>query len=303
MTRYILECPRCLARFNLRRYVPDERVRCRKCRAVVIIPYAPGTEPKIDEDPLLKLNPRIQRKINRTHSLKRLGILSGLLVLALGISMVIVVQRRRGAPERRKAEKENPPPAPITLGTMDEANRMLVTPFGRGFSWKYALKTGGTETRRVVLASRSRDNEPEFDVATVGSRDTGLRTYRVRNDGVYLASESRGGEDYQFDPPFRILPHPLHTDDKWTYSGARMIKGGAAEAWRMEYAVSGVEKLDAAGGGKVCFRVVGKGDQGGQEVVETLWYCRGVGLIKRRTVVNGEVEEALLTEYTIRTGK
>ena len=78
------------------------------------------------------------------------------------------------------------------------------------------------ETRRVVLASRSRDNVPEFDVAAVGSRDAGLRTYRVRNDGVYLVSESRGGEDYTYDPPFRILPHPLHTDDEWIYDGARM---------------------------------------------------------------------------------
>lgn len=299
MTRYILECPRCLARFNLRRYAPDERVRCRKCRAVVIIPRAPGDEEKSAEDPLLKLNPRIRMKVQKRHSLKRLSILSGLFLLALLLTMLIVIRRHRAEPARRAAENVPAPTGEITLDTMDEANRMLVTPFGGGFSWDYALKSGGTETRRVVLASRGRDGAPEFDVATVGSREAGLRTYRVRNDGVYIDSESRGGEDFTFDPPFRLLPHPLYTDDTWSYSGARMVEGGAAVAWTMEYAVARMEKVDAAGAERVCFVVEGKGDRGGRAIKETLWYCRGLGLVKRRTEVNGEVEEALLTAYTL----
>lgn len=288
MTRYVLECPRCEARFDLKRYQPDQRVRCRKCRSVMAVPGA--TEPNA---PQTAIRGELRDRLVDTLGLKRLALASVLLLVSI-IACAVLLARRAEAPP--PAPEEKPPRVP-TLETMAEENLMLVLPLGTGFSWEYLLKGGATEQRRVVLASRGLEDVPEFDLGITGSLEEGKRTLRVMRDGLYWVGESSPEGRFKFQPPLRLVPTPLYTDDAWSCRSERTRDGGGTEIWKIDYAVRGMESIEAAGEKRSCFRVDGKGTRGTRSVQETLWYCRGVGLVRRRTEVDGRVEEATLTAF------
>jgi hypothetical protein len=288
MVRYVLECPKCLGRFELKKYVPEKRVRCRKCEAVVIVPREDGGgEAKKPDKPL---DPRLRKKLIEILSLKKLACLSLLLAAALAGGLYILV--RRG--EARAQEVEKKPEERITLENIGEFRRKLAYPLGRGFSWEYATPKG-PEVRKVVLAAQGPEGEPEFEVAAPGSR----QTLRVKKDGVYLVSEVRtDGGTYAFTPPLLLVRYPLYYHDKWTYEGACGRAGGAAERWSLEFDVTIPEHVETPAGKMASFKVLVEGTCGGRKVKEVLWYANGVGLVKRASLVDGKVEETVLTQFT-----
>src|SRR6188474_1809398 len=107
MTKYLLECPDCEARFDLRKYAPERRVRCENCGAVVVIPYAPG-DPAGEKAAPKELPPELRRKVVRALSLRRLTFLAVLLSVAAAGGAAILLQRR----EARRAAVPKPPEPP-----------------------------------------------------------------------------------------------------------------------------------------------------------------------------------------------
>lgn len=292
MTKYVLECPECEARFELREYAPEKRVRCRKCDTVVEIPYAPGDRPPAKEK--AELRPELRSKVVRALSLRKLGLVAFLLAVAAAGGFYILVKKHEAGPAA-------PPAAPeerITLQRVTLLNRTLVLPLGAGFSWEYALAGGGTEMRQVVQAGLSPAQEPEYDLVVRGSSLTSRQSLRVLRDGVYLATEIRSDGKREFKPPVLLVPHPMYSDAPWTQSGEEGREGGAREKWKVDCVTTLLEQVETPAGKFPCFRVEMKGVRGGKPVEEIHWYAKGVGLVKRKTKLEDGVEEAVLKKYT-----
>jgi hypothetical protein len=283
VTKYLLECPACETRFDLKAYAPERRVRCRKCGTVVVIPYAPD-DPAAEKAGPRELPPELRRKVARVFSLRRLALLAGLLVTAALGGAVILVKRH----EARLAAVPAPPELKVTAETLPSMLGAYALPLGRGFSWDYALSGGGSEVREVLHASVGAQGEPEFELGIRGSSQAGTLSLRVSKDGVLLVGANRA----PFDAPLVYVPHPLFTDGSWTQEGP---------GWKVEYQGVRVEKVQCpAGIFDFCVRVEVRGTRLGGPVDETLWYARGVGLVKRETKVDGRVETAQLRKYTVR---
>jgi hypothetical protein len=260
---------------------------------VVIVPAADGSLVEPDRKGR-ELDPRIRQKLVRALPLRRLAIVSALLLVSLLGGFYILVRRS----EARGAETEPKLPPKLTLERVAEENRLLAMPLGRGFIWQYALAGGGTEERKVAFVSMSAEGTPEADLAISGSSVAVKQTLRVTLDGVYLVAESRAGERTTLVPPLKVVPHPMHTDDAWSYRGDCVREGGGAERWELDSSVEAVEPVDSGVGKLACFRVTVKGSRGFQPVDETLWYAKGVGLVRRRTALEGRVEEAILQKFS-----
>ncbi len=289
MAKYALECPSCLARFALRKVVPGKRVRCRKCRSVIIIPEPEGpAEPK-------KLDPRLRRKLAGSLSLTRLIVAAALLVLALGAGLFLLITGRRP-----RMEKPEPPRIPkLTLKDMKAVNRRVVFPLGRGYAWDYALSGGGTEQRRVASETSGAEGAPEYGMAITGGTHEGHLMLRVLGDGVYLVCVVTREGRAPFKPPMKLVPYPMYLEDRWSYEGGWDRPGGGFEPWKLDFEVRGVERIACDAGSFVCFRLEVNGERGAQGFSETLWYAIGVGLVKRRTEADGKVEEAILTKRSV----
>ena len=97
------------------------------------------------------------------------------------------------------------------------------------------------------------------------------------------------------------MPHPLYTDGAWAQEAAGRLENGATEAWKVAFQGVRVEKIQCpAGTFELCVRVEIRGERGGRKVEETHWYARGVGLVKRETLVDGRLETAELRKYTVK---
>lgn len=294
MAKYLLECPECEARFELKKYAPDSRVRCGKCDAVVVIPYAPGDGPPAKASAGKPLDPELRKKVVRALSLRKLGLVAFLLAMAAAGGLYILVKKREAGPAA-------PPAAPeerMTLQKVTQLNRTLVLPLGAGFSWEYAVTGGGTEYRQVVAAGLSPSQDPEFDLVIRGSSLTSRQSLRVLNDGVYLATEIRSDGRRDHKPPVLIVPHPMYSDAPWTQSGEGTREGGVKEKWKVDCNVTLLEQVETPAGKFPCFRVEMKGVRGGKAVEEIHWYAKGVGLVKRQSKLETGVEEAVLRKYT-----
>lgn len=290
MSKYVLECPRCEARFELRKYAPDKRVHCRKCRAVVIIPSVPGaaTGPAEAGKPL---NPRLQEKLTRVFSLRKLALVSLLLAVALAGGFTILIKKS----DLRAPAASKKPPEKMTLEGLAKANHALAFPLGAGYSWEYELSGGVTETRRVLtVAPGMETEEPEAEFVQPGLR----QTFRVTSDGVYLLSEIGAGGKRTLSKPMLWVPVPMYTDSSWEYEGEALPHGAPPEKWKLAFKVQRLEALDWGAGRKSCFLLHVQGEKAGAKIEEFLWYSNGTGLVKRMSKLDGRVEEAKLTRFS-----
>jgi hypothetical protein len=296
MTKYLLECPDCEARFDLKKYAPERRVRCQNCGAVVVIPFAPG-DPAGEKAAPKELPPELRRKIVRVLSLRRLALLAFLLCVAAAGGAAILLQRRQA----RLAGEPKPPEPRVTLKTLPTMLNALALPLGRGFSWEYALNGGGTEVREILRAWDGPDGVPEFELGIRGSSQAGALTLRATKAGALLLGAGGALGRTVFDPPLPFVPHPLYTDGAWTQDATGRLDNGAPETWKLAYQGVRVEKIQCpAGTFELCVRVEVKGERGGRKVDETLWFMRGVGLVKRESLVEGRLETAELRKYTVK---
>jgi hypothetical protein len=294
MTKYLLECPDCESRFELRAYAPEKRVRCRRCGSFLIVPFAPGDPAAAKAEPR-PLPPELQRKIAGALPIRRLAALAALLCLALLGGVLVLVQRREA---RLEALRLPPEPPKLTLETMPALLNASGFPLGRGFTWEYAVTGGGTEVREVLRALPGPGDAPEFEFRVRGSSQAGTMTLRVGTDGVRVAGEASAAGRVEFDEPPLLVPYPLYSDGSWVQEARGRGEGGATAAWSVRFAVEGVDRLETpAGRFDHAVRVSAKGVRAGRAVDETLWYQRGTGLVKRATRVEGRLEEAVLRRF------
>jgi hypothetical protein len=293
MIKYVLECPSCVARFELKKYEPESRVRCRKCKAVVVVPSEPGggTAQTREEKPL---DPELRKKLIGILSLRKLALISSLLALALAGGIYILL-RRGESPSPESAARV---PERVTLARMPELNRHLAQPLGRAFSWEYVTSSGQSEEWKVVQVGVGPEQEPEFDLQMSTSAGGYRRTLRVLRDGVHLMSEIRPDGRYVYAPPLKLVPMPMHLDDAWEYAGEARKEGGGSEKWSVRFVGLRGENVDSRAGKLPCIRVELSGTVGARRLDESLWYALGVGLVKREIRADGRAEETLLRKYS-----
>ena len=253
MSRYLLECPDCGAREELKRYAPERWARCAACGAMMIVPRAPGDGPA---------PPR--RSLRGTAACAAL-----LTAAALGAALWLARAR-----EARLEARDVPVERPLTPRTLPAELHAWALPLGRGFSWEYVVSGGGIEVREVLRAWEGPDGAPEFELGVRGGeKSTGHISprYRVTKEGLRLLAEN--GRELA-TPPL-VLPHPLYGDSVWS---------AASEDRNLACRATAVEKLRVpAGEFGHAVRVEMEGVIGGRCVKETHWYVRGVGLVKRES--------------------
>lgn len=292
---YQLECPDCEARFELRKYAPERRVRCRSCKAILVIPYAPGDPAAPKREGAAELDPELKRKLAGALSLRKLALLAVLLVAVVAAGAVLLVQRRQARLEALQA----PPPEPkLTLETLPVLLHGHAFPLGRGASWEYGIDGRGSEVREVLRVTQGPEEAPEFDLLIRGSAQPATLGLRVAPHGILLRSSSGPDGRVTFADPPLLVPHPLYTDSRWTLSGEGRGEAGAPVKWAVEYVAEKAEKVETPAGtfgGAV--RVTAKGMRGAVPVDEVLWFQRGVGIVKRTSKVDGRIEEAVLRRH------
>jgi hypothetical protein len=298
MTRYVLECPECEARFDLKAYAPEKRVRCRKCRSILSIPYAPGDPAAEAAGAVTVLKPELQAKVRKAQSLRRLAAVAALLLAAALGGLFLLIQRREA---RLEAIAKPPEEPPLTLETLPAVVPTSGLPLGKGFLWEYALGGGGTEIREVLRAVPGPDGAPEFEVQVRGSSQAGVQTLRAGRDGVRVAADATAGARVEFDAAPLAMPHPLFADSAWSQTADGRADDGARAAWSVEFKAEGVEAVTTpAGTFSHAVRIRAKGTRAGRAVDETLWVQRGTGVVKRSSFVEGRTEEALLRRFVRR---
>ncbi len=294
-----LECPQCDTRFTLKRYVPDKKVRCRKCRAIIKIPVVAEylTDAQKREFVAVvgggSIAPEMQVKVARIFSVPRLALMTLSMLLLLGAGIWVFAWRARQVSAPRAVEK---PAVKHTIAWLQKNNRAFDFPIWQGYEWAYTLTDGGQEQRFVVAQSGGADDFGQFEMSIAHPASPRRMTVRVQDEGVFVPVEQRGPDRYVYEPPLPILKLPLAPGDIWTYQGKRTLEGGAAEPVDLEFRVS-TEVVECGIGKKDCFRIVIAGMRGETKIDETQWYAPGVGLVKRCEVVDGKSEEGKLLRF------
>lgn len=286
MAKFVLECPKCEARFNLRKHVPGRRVRCRKCRAIVIIPNEDGTVPEFG-DGKRRVDPELRKKLAAIFSVRKLALIAVLLAVALVGGAFILIQQYR-TQRKVMAEEEEPGPREITPEIWARMNARVPYPLGAGFEWSYRLEGGGEHKRRVTNTSRGPGGEPQFDLTLTGVGRSRTLMLRVLPDGVYVIYEKIGVQRYDFDPPMLLVPLPLYLDSEWYYKGDYVLEGGAAETWDLKFRCQPTPPVTTVGGTRPAYQVFCSGVRGENQVAESTWYCVGVGVVKFEKILGAE---------------
>ncbi|MBI2898982.1 MAG: hypothetical protein HYY17_02245 [Planctomycetes bacterium] len=272
----VLECPNCSARFPLKRHEPDRRVRCRKCRATMIVPPLPWDAPSAPAAPA-ELPPEVREKLKRAYPIRARLAVSAALVLAVAVGVFILVRRIERRPVAAPVAEPEPP---MSFSKVFEENRKSAFPLKLGFEWSYAAGSLVDE-RRVIASHLGPGNEPQFEIAVTRPSGAFRRLVRCTNDGPLLVEETTAaGGKRVFRPPMPLLPRPLHTDSLWSWRGT-VEEEGAATEWSLEFRVTTVESLTTPAGTFSSFRVEAAGTRGSAPVREVEWYALGVGLVKR----------------------
>lgn len=293
MPKLVLECPNCDARFNLKKYVADKRVRCRKCRAVMMIPRV---DDLLTDDERRRLAGRpidfeTQKKVARLLSLPKLAILALLVALAVPVAGWILWRRHHAPPPPKTPETK--PVEAWDARRLAQTNRVLEFPVGLGWTWTFAVGDGMQE-RKALSQSTAPDGSPQFEINIAGPGPTVRQLVRVRSSEAVVIEEWRGGQRARFEPALSFVHFPLYGGDTWTYEGKAVADDGAGEDVRLQFKVA-IEVLDALPIGKVAaLRVDTVGTRGSRPVDETHWYVKGKGLVQWEWRVDGVATKGML---------
>lgn len=283
----VLECPACEAKFNLKRYVPDKRVRCRRCRAVVVLPAVEGqgltTAPELD--------PERRARLVRALSIPRLSVMAGVSAAVLVPLCWFAFEAYGKAKQRVRRPDVTVPQGPVRLEELREMNYGLPVPLMRGRNWTYQCGSD-TETHTVVtVAGGDGCTAPEFTVRIRRRSGSTTRTYRLERDGIFWVRREVDGSVQHLDPPLRLVPLPLLTDSVWSAGETRV----GSEIWSLRFEAEGAETVTVPAGTFRCTRVKVSGARGNVPWEERVWYAKGVGVVKRESPDNPRCPHQVLT--------
>lgn len=261
-TALVLECPACTAKFNLKRYVAEKRIRCRKCSAIVELPALQGQAAEPAAPP------------RRAAPLLGWAILTGVsLVILMPLGFFSYVAWEEAERRSIVGPPESMPRGPIRLEEMQAMAATMPIPLSRGTAWEYECG-GELETQAVVsVVGGDGVRPPEAAVRVRRRSHEETRTYRIERDGVYWIKL----DESEFVPPLKVAALPLNMDSEW--SGGETFAGN--ELWSLRFAADGAETITVPAGTFACTRVVVTGARGNVDWVERLWIAKGVGVVKR----------------------
>lgn len=269
----VLECPECEARYTLRRYEADRRVRCRRCRVIMAVPRLKG-QPEIAVDPTRR---------EKAVKAMSLPLFATLTIVSLVIVVVLVVW----AVDRYRADRMAAPrPRPqatigtVSLATLSEVNKQLPQPLDIGFAWDYD-GPDDAERHEIVERREAAGGALQFEMTIKGRAQSLRQTLHLKSNGLYLIAEARAGAVYTFEPPLLLIKLPLVFPDSWVNDVNYVRNDGGAETWKLRYSAEASEGVTTPAGTFQCYRVEVIGARGVAEWQETLWYAKGVGLVKR----------------------
>jgi len=291
MPRYVLECPHCEARFRLKRYVRDERVRCRKCGEIVLVPAVEGG----DEESPASLDREIRRKLARIYSIRKQAILAFALAAALAGGTILLVREygRRGTLVRESESFHKR----MTRETWEGMLSQVPFPLAPGMRWVYDVNGEGTESRRVLWAGLGPGGEPQYELRMEREGSTLSLLLRVKENGVWLVSEREKDSLFHFDPLLCVAPLPLYLDSTWEYRGAIRSEDGTVEECEISFRTEGGHAI-AAGQTRSAFVVRETGKRGQRAVDGKCVYCVGVGLVEFEKQHPGGTESGALREFS-----
>lgn len=299
MPKFILECPRCSTRFHLKRYEPDHRVRCRKCKVVVKVPvvadYLTDEQRARHLVGVKELNPQLLAKLAKRFSVKRLLAFAGVLVLLVAAAFGWLVLKVTTKETRARIQAKG---REVSFETIAASNSTSLNAISRGAEWVYQIGDKAEE-RRVVGSALSPEHHPQFDVAVVRPDGTSREVYRYGPDGVFLVEILRGAERVTLNPPMPIAQSPMVADAKWEYVGDASQEKGWTQGWRLQFEAA-LDNADVPAGKYRCIRITITGLRGAEEVHERHWFAPGVGCVKRVVKTALGEEEAKLTRYVIK---
>lgn len=264
----------CPARYTLRRYEPGRRVRCRKCKTILGVP-------RLEGEPEPELDPTRREKAMKAMSVPLFGVLTAVTLFVVLILGVWAVNRYQ-ASHIPAPPKPKPPPTigEITLEKLPELNKVLPQPLDIGFAWDY---DGPDDAERVEIVERREAGEGaiQFEMNVKGRGQSFRQTLQLKSDGLYVVSEARGAAYYTFDPPMMVIKLPLAYPDAWVVDCNYVRNDGGAETWKLRYSAEAAQSVTTPAGTFQCYRIKVTGARGVAEWDETLWYAKGVGLVKR----------------------
>jgi hypothetical protein len=278
MPQYLLECPRCLGRTQLDEVHPGARERCKKCRAVLLVPVADGVkeeEGRVEPD-------RRRRSIQLLGIWRLAAVAIGSMSLLVGVGWWIgAVQDVGEGGGARPGRSGKRPDRPIRAEDLKEFN--VTSPWPLAAGWRWVYESGQAEEERWVSASYGGADETScFDLKFQRGDSAKAWSLAVRGDGIYLLSETREGVKWQFRTPLRWFPVPLLADDEWVCEAEAWAGEGESavgEVWTIRCR-SAVERVTTEAGTWLCTRVDLSGQAGGRGIADSWWMARGVGPVK-----------------------
>lgn len=293
---YQLECPACLVRFHLKKHIPGKRIRCRKCRKIMTIPPLPGVHIKKSE---ITLPPEHRKVLKTPLHLKLLGIVVPLLLLAVGSSIALLLNRVDIQKTFREQEKKE---GQMTFEKWNRERLKSPFPLAIGYQWKYKGEGDVAEERRVISSHLAPTTEPQFEYTVTDPIQSARQLLRATNDGVLLLEEKNlDGDEYRYDPPLLVVPRPIYLESKWTYQG-KVIHEDNREEWDLTFLVQKSETITTPVGTFNTLRVQVSGVKGDLPVEETIWYALGSGVVQTRKILGQTTTTFTISELS-RPGK
>ncbi len=287
---YQLECPACLARFHLKKHVPEKRIRCRKCRKVMIIPPLPGV---VVEKVRHALAPERKEVVTRPLRLRALSLAAPLILLAVGATTFLLMEQVEIRLEEDSTREKK---GPMTFDRLLEENQRSPFPLAIGLGWIYAGEGEVSEERHVISSYPSQDSEPQFEYTLTDPVGSTRMLLRATNEGILLLEEKTiTGDQISYDPPLLVVPSPLYMESKWEYNGS-VSRGTQVEKWDLTFAVENAESVITPVGTFSCLRVLSSGFRGKTPVEETVWYSLGTGPVQIRKRIGERMTTFTLQE-------
>lgn len=271
----VLECPKCMARFNLKKHVPEKRVRCRKCQEPMMVPHLPWETPPAAQAPSAELTPEVQATLKKAFPLRKLALVAAALVVVSAAAAVVLIYRLKA---QQFWTSQPVAETPMTFSKVLEENKKAPYPAAIGMEW-FLAGPGGTIEMRVIESRVGSENQPQYEF-TVSDGAPHRQLVRFTNEGVLLLETTAlDGSKTTYEPPLRFVSRPLGIDGAWKCEGQVTSREGTGP-YSLDFKALGAESITTPVGTFQCVRLKITGTMAGRVVDETRWYALGTGLVR-----------------------
>jgi hypothetical protein len=177
----------------------------------------------------------------------------------------------------------------VPLPAQDTVKEFEYYPLKVGTTWEYLASGGLRITLRVTKVEKYNDVPCALVEASVKGKVLGGEHIAVGKDGVYR--HSMQGD--KLEPALRFLKVPFKSGDSWKIE-AKI----AGQDVKTEYTYSEAEITVPAGKFKTIVTKTNKFTVGGKEIEATIWYAKGVGMVKQIVSSGGNKFELELDKFT-----